>query len=90
MFPIYTESIGFRPITESRFRKPCGTESCKTLYLLLRSFTQRSVSPWNQLSLVFKVLVGSLGYRFPSSIVPILGTLLSLPTVRRMGYLGEF
>ncbi|NEO97218.1 MAG: hypothetical protein F6K58_00565 [Symploca sp. SIO2E9] len=54
MSPSYVMSTDFRPIAESRFRKPCGTESYKTWYLLLRSFTQPSFSGWNPLNLVFQ------------------------------------
>jgi len=54
----------------------------KATVVLLMLFTQPSIPGWNQLNLVFKVLAGSLGYRFPSSIVPILGRLLSLPFLK--------
>ncbi|NEP00165.1 MAG: hypothetical protein F6K58_16100 [Symploca sp. SIO2E9] len=57
MSPSYVVSTDFRPIAESRFRKPCGTESYKTWYLLLRVFTQPSFPGWNPLTLVFKVLI---------------------------------
>ncbi|NET04617.1 MAG: hypothetical protein F6K16_07745 [Symploca sp. SIO2B6] len=54
MSPSYVMSTDFRPIAESRFRKPCGTESYKTWYLLLRLFTQLSIPSRNSLNLVFQ------------------------------------
>ena len=59
----------FRPITESRFRKPCGTVEKSSLNVLLKDFTLASFPANNPISSVFEVLVQKFGYRFYSSIV---------------------